>query len=158
MSEKEIVLKAETLELSKKILDNVEIDSKTGKGVEKENCFLQNLPATVTEEAVKDLEDYRTTYSSAATHAFGSLSIQALEKNADLSKTEIDLSFGVKDKLELSFDRSRSYPNTIAGNGEKIVKFGVVTAGVTMAATHNAGELKKVKNLLGQLAFDALNK
>lgn len=155
MSSKDIQLKPEVTALAEKLKAGITLDSTTGIGSAKEDLYDSNLPETLTPAIVKEVSDFNTTFVAAGAFAFGSLAVEAMAGNKNLERATVEIGMGGKDNLNLSIDRSKTFNNHLAGGGET-VKFGIVTPGYEVVAGKNAGQLKKARLLVGELAAAAL--
>jgi len=155
MSSKDITLKPEVHELSCKLKGGMKLDKSTGLGEATSSLYEDNLPESLTPEILKEVSDYNTTFIAAGAHAFGELAVEAMSGNKKLERATIDIPMAGKDSIGYSVERHRSYPNHL-GNGEPTEKFGIVTSNYQVQAGHNAGQLKKARLIIGELALEQL--
>lgn len=147
-------LKQEVLDLSKKLEGAIKIDKKTGDGTS-ENLYEANLPESLNMDVVKEVSNYNTTFIAAGAHAFGQLAVKAMSSNKDLEKAQIDIPMGHKDNLAINVQRVKESINHL-GDGEKIIKHGVVTVDYDVRSGKNGGELKKARAAIAALASEKL--
>lgn len=155
MSSKDISLKPEVVDLASKIKAGIKLDGKTGIGAEEGNLYEANLPESITPEIVKTISDFNSTFVAAGAFAFGELAVDAMKGNKDLERASVDIAMGGKDTLSLNVDRRKTFPNHLGGGGET-EKFGIVSASYEVIAGKNAGQLKKARTLIGEIALDSL--
>ena len=163
MSDKKITLKEEVLKLSTAIRAELSVDKQTGLVTgDSKKVYNENLPEGITEETVKSISDYNTTFVAGATHAVGEMAIDAMKANSNLERVSAELGFGYKDTLDLAVDRRVEIKNHLIKdeNGEPTtsVKYGSTKFGMNVHSSHNAGQLKAARNLINQMAEEALKK
>lgn len=150
-------LKDEVLAMSAKLEKAWTVDKKTGAGTPGEtNVYEELMPEGVTPEIAKAVGDYNTTFIAAGAHAFGKLSVAAMKSNKALEQTTIEVPMAGKDSVAYTVDRKKEHVNHLGGNGDKVEKFGVVTTSYNVRAGKNGGQLKAARNLIGELAMEAL--
>lgn len=154
---KKPALHDDVLELSTRLAKGIKVDSKAATAVAAEDMYKDNLPTGVTMEVVKAVSDYNTTFVAAGAHAFGQVAVDAMKANKKMDRISVDIPMGVKDNVSYTVDRLKEIPNRF-GNGETIVKHGVVTTSYEVRAGKNGGQLKAVRNLISELAAEALSK
>jgi hypothetical protein len=75
-----------------KVIENyIEINNKTGVGVEKESVFEKTLPSNLPIETVKAVNDHNSNFIAAGAYAFGQMAIKAMSKNASLEEADLKL-------------------------------------------------------------------
>jgi hypothetical protein len=55
-------------------------------------------------------------------------------------------------------NRQKTYVNHLTGNGEPVIKHGVLTTEYQVSGGRNSGQLKHVREELAEIATKALNK
>jgi len=150
-------LHQEVAALSEQLVKGITVDGKTATATAVETLYKDNLPEGLSMEAVKAVSDYNTTFVAAGTHAFGTVAIDAAKSHKKLEKVSIDIPMGVKDSLSLTFDRRQEIPNRF-GNGETIVKYGVIKPTYEVKAGKNGAQLKAARSVINELAAAALAK
>jgi len=143
-------------DLAKKIKEGVKIEVKDGAAVVTidENIAINQFsdPAA----AKKTFEELGT-FFPAATLAGGELAVPVFEANKDLEKIEFAFPLvGKKDTWNVAINRTSTTRNP-AKPEETITKYGSVSTGLDIyEADHKKGQLKKVKEHIGQTAAAAL--
>ena len=156
MAEKGVEVNEKVKTWSGKIKQNLEINKDTGLGSEKEPIFGLFLEEEgLTEDDFQKTNDYRTTFVAASTHAFGELAVDAMKGNKKLERATCDLALDGKDTLLIAVDRHKTYPNHL-GDGKPTEKYGVVSTSMDVYAGKNAGQLKKARQSIAELALAAL--
>lgn len=152
-------LKPRILELATAIQTGVEINKETGLGSEKEpnSIFAANLPEGLTVEIDQQLSEYKTDLGAAAVYASGQLAIDAMKANKALERVTVEIGMGGKDSFTTNVDRQKAFNNHLTGSGE-VIKYGVISTGYETIAGKNAGQLKKAKVAIGELALETLAK
>lgn len=148
-------IKPEVLELSEALEKELIIDTATGEGKE-EGLYLKHLPEGLTPEIDKAVDEYRTTFVAAGTHAFGKLAVNAMNDNSNLNSANVIFDIGHKNKLTVGVQRCAEF--TKPGTDEKVVRFGAVSAKYETHGATNAGELKKVRMDIAELASGMIGK
>ncbi len=146
--------------LCKKFEAAILLDAKTGVAPEAEGSCVhdENLPEGLTPALLEDYQKYRTDLIAAAGLALGNLSIEAMAKNKSLEQTETSLRMGPGSTLNMTFDRVRSYVNPQNKDGEKVVKYGVLTSVIEDSSTGKRGQLKIVRDELMATAMERFGK
>lgn len=145
------------LELSGRMAKGIKVDSKAATAVAAEDMYKDNLPTGVTMEVVKAVSEYNTNFVAAGAHAFGQAAVDAMKANKKMDRISVDIPMGMKDQVSYTVDRLKEIPNRF-GNGETIVKHGVVTTSYEVRAGKNGGQLKAVRNMISEMAATALSK
>jgi hypothetical protein len=140
------------LALSNKIMEGVELDAKTGIAKEKSETSLYdaNLPEGIKPETVVVIKDYDADFVAASAHAFGQMANQAAQSDTGFTNASLSLRGGHKDTISHTWDRSRTYPNRLAGDGAEVTKHGVLSTTFETRAGKNTGQLKSVRDLIAQ--------
>lgn len=156
MSEKEIKIKPEIRELADKFKAATQIE-KDGAATVTGDVFHDTLGEGLTKEIVEAVYDHRDNCNKAGQLAAGELFVDAMAKNSDLDRGTVSYGLGGKDVLNVTVDRSRTYPGAPgSGDSEKITKYGVVSATLDIVSTHNTGDVKKIRNLVAQYGLEQL--
>jgi hypothetical protein len=150
-------LKAEVLALSANISKAITIDNKAGTATAGETVYVDNLPEGLTQEVVKSVSDYNTTFVAASTHAFGVAAVDAFKANKKAERFAVEIPMIGKDNLSLSIDRTRESHNP-QDPTKKITTYGNVTASLKMKAGDNSGQFKLARTTIKELAFAAYGK
>jgi hypothetical protein len=136
--------------LSRKIMEGLEMDIQTGIAKERGSLYEENLPEGITATTVEAVKTYDADYVSASAYAFGQMANKAAQDNPQLTTGTCSLQGGYKDVVTHSWNRQRTYPNRLAGDGAEVVKHGVLTTVFETRAGKNAGQLKSVRDLIAQ--------
>jgi hypothetical protein len=146
-----VQIKETTTELAKSLKKGIEIDPKTGAATIAKDLYIKHLPDGLTEETYKQLSDYNTQFTAAATLAAGQ---SALDHGKKLKADKIEFSFPMvgKDSLDLVWHKRRETHNP-QDPDQKIVKFGAIgTPSFSVHATKNSGQLGAVRTHLTEEA------
>lgn len=151
-------VKAEVLALAETIEAGLLHEKKSTVITEKEegSLYEANLPEGLTPEIVNAVSDYNTTFVAAGAHACGKMAVEAMAKDKTVTEITGQIKMGKRDKVGYTIARSKEYENRLAGDGVKTEKFGVVTTSYEVQGGTNKGQLKAVRNLIGELANAAL--
>ena len=144
------------LEMSGKILECLKIDGRNGAITAEENTFEKTLPEDLTMDIVNKVSDHNTTFVAAGVHAMGQMAIESMGQHKNLDSASGTIKMGGKDTLEVGIDRSRTYANRLQEGATDVVKYGVTDIDYTVVAGKNAGQLKKVKQAIGEYAHEHL--
>lgn len=152
------VLSDKVIALATLLEERLQVDKKAGVLTEKAgevDLFSSTLPAEYTIEDVNTLDDHKTTFVAASTYVGGKLAVEAMKGNKDLKVVTGEIAMGKHTSVSLNIERSHTYSNHLAGEGEKTVKYGVVTVSLDTKAGHNSGQLKAARKLVGELGLAA---
>lgn len=128
---------------------------KEGKIEVDANTYIQTLPAGLTEEIVKQVEDHNANFYPAATRAVGLLANKHIKKDKDLEKVEATVPLFGKNKLELTVERKHTFPNPADAANPKTVFGNVKVSLVTQSARASRGVMDQVRKDLQEDAFAA---
>ena len=146
-------LKVYTRSLAELVKSDAKIDKATGTVTVGADLFARSLPEGMTVEQVAAVHEHEAQFAAAGALALGELSIPAMKKNKELEQTKLSIPATGKDSFEFTFNRSRMVPD---GNGGQKEKFGTSNIEFNMYGMGSSrGEIKKVKPLLAEQAFDA---
>lgn len=157
MTVKNLQLKPEVASLAEILKKGISVDNQTGTGTAEDSLYDSNLPESLTPEIVKSVSDYNTTFAAAGTFAIGELAVEAMSSNKNLDRVSASIAMGGKDSLNVNVDRSREFTNHLGGGG-LTEKFGVTNVSYEVVAGKNAGQLKKARMMIGELALEQLKK
>lgn len=153
------VLKAEVQALSDKIRNGgLEINKTDGVVTETKSNYDDNLPEGITSEVVEKISDYNTRFVAASAHAFGALSVEAMQKNKKLDVTSGELKLGPKDMVRHAMTRSKDYSFGSGNERKTVTKVGVLATEVDVKGGHNSGQLKVARQIVGLIATEKLSK
>lgn len=151
-------VKPEIATLAAAIKTDISIDGKEGTSKVEENIFLKNAPEGLTLETFDAVRNYRTNFVAAGALAVGELAVSAMAGHKKLEQVSVDVALDGKDAVHYTVDRKKVTVDQIHNKGAEIVKYGVVTTGLTMQAGKNTGQLKVARAQIGALALAALAK
>ena len=157
MSTKETTSKIDesVLTLSKKLAASIEI-AKDGTVKIEPDLYKNNLPEEVPLAVAEKLQDYNSTFFAASAHAFGDAALGHMKKHADTKVLSGSFDMLGKDTWSVGVERSKSFPNPKKPE-ESIVVYGAITGKLEVnEARMKAGQLKRVKEELGEAALKAL--
>lgn len=156
MSEKEIKLSPEIRELADKFKAVTKVEKDGTSNVETD-VFTDTLKEGITKEIVETVYEHRDNCIRASQLAAGELFVDAMSKNDGLEKGSVVYGLGGSDRINITVDRSRSYPGGPGStDGEKVIKYGIVTPTIEIDSTRNTGDTKRVRNLVAQYAMEKL--
>ncbi len=119
------------------------------------DAFKECIPESLTEQLIREVNDYQTNYVAAAGLAFGEAAIRTLKSDSKLDRVNGEFSMHGRNKAEFVLDRSRTYDNRL-GDGEKVQKFGVLSTTYHVKTGRNVGDLAAIKAHLNEMAAKAL--
>lgn len=151
-------VKDEIAVLSKAIADDLTVDAKASTMAAAEDIYSKNLPEGLSMTVVDQVRDYNTAFVAAGAHAVGKIAVEAMTTHKKLDQLSVEIGMGGKDAVHYSVDRKKVTIDQIHNKGAEIVKYGVVTTGLTVGAGKNAGQLKVARAEIGALALAALAK
>lgn len=143
-------------ELKAAFTKNVTLEGNVGKPTE--DFYKSVLPEDLPIETVERVSQFNTAFIAAGASAFGEMSVAAMKKNKSLEETELVVPMVGKDNVSYSVVRRRENINPQDPKGDPIVKYGVVTTKYEVHGGVNAGELKKARTSVMELAAEALKK
>lgn len=113
------------------------------------------LPEGLTEEDVDRVQRHHANLATAVHIALGHVAAPYMKKHKDVNSIELNMPLR-KDALEAVIERRKEYPGRGEG-AEKIVKWGVITAGITThGAVSSRGTVKKARAYINQFTQDTL--
>lgn len=138
-------LSEEVIKLASSIREQLEVDTDTGIVTEKDTggAYDSNLPAGITKETIKTINNYNTTYVAAGTYAVGQVALEAFSANNKLNRCSGKLRIGHKDDLEVIVDKSEKSEYTIHGS-------------LDIRAAKNSGQLKAARDAIKEMGANAL--
>lgn len=117
--------------------------------------YEKNLPEGLSMDGAKKYHDYNCDFAAAGRLAFSEMSVEAMVSDKNLETVTGEIPMVGKDVFTFKIDRSRTYPDSI-NKGPDTVKYGVSTAGITMEATKNIGQMNVIKNHIYEMAKEKL--
>lgn len=150
------------LEMAKAIEAELTLDNKTGIVAAGEGIYEKTLPENLTIDTVKAVSTHNANFVAAGSYAVGSMAVAAMAKHKNLERVSSEIKMAGKDVLNVAVERSKDFVNHLKrdekGEPEKSIRFGVVTTGYEVRAGKNAGELKKVRSAIADMAMAKLSK
>ncbi len=153
-------MKPETVQLSEKLQQTYVKDETAGIISDPENTstYLQNLPEGLTPEIVDQKDNYDSTYIAASLHAAGVIATDMMKSNKKLETVTGEFQMGSNAVSHAITRRSEYRAPGSASDAEPIVKFGTATTKVEVRGAHNAGELRKARLDIGEMATEKLGR
>lgn len=141
-----------------------------GKEEKPGSLFKSNLPKNLTQEMVKNVNEYTKNFVTASSLAAGELAIEAMAKDKRVKDVQVDLRLMNYNSLSHSIDRQRSFKDTKNGkvigkdaNGKEIREPVDIVKKAFMLTTFNScydknssGDLKLVRSMISEMAKDKL--
>ncbi len=143
-------------DLAKKLKDKIKVDSTTGVGTADDSIYKDTLPEGVTMKTVEAVKRHDRDFIAAGAEVFGSLAIDAMAKNKKLENASLSIPMSKDDQVSYNVDRHRQYQNHLSGDGKPVDKFGILTTTYEAKGGKNAGDLKKVRVGLQEVAAKKL--
>lgn len=112
------------------------------------DLIADNLPPELSMADIKRVQKHRGEVVAAAVLALGNKALPVMGKNKDLEKVSTSFKLG-SDKIDLAIDREKQFND---GKGGKLTKHGYVSVGYTASGATNAGEFKKVRQIIADEA------
>jgi hypothetical protein len=149
-------IKPETRELTDNIKNTTQIKS-DGTAIVDPETYVKNLPTGLTKEIVQDVRAYDTRFLAASALAVGELSEPVMKKHQALESVTAVFPMTGKDDMTVQYDRTRTKTTKDdAGNVTGTsTTYGAVSVAMHLHGTKNAGDFKKVKNMLTESALAA---
>jgi hypothetical protein len=107
-----------------------------------------NLPDDLTIGQIKKVQKHRGEVVAALSLALSHKALPLMDKNKELEKISTSIKIG-GDKLDLAIEREREFND---GSGGKLKKYGYLSVGYTATGATNAGEFKKVRQVIADEA------
>lgn len=150
-------IKTEVTELATKLASSFNIDKTSGKTEVTGDPFKDNMPEGLTEEAVKQVDDYRYTFVAATGKAIGEAAIAAMTGNKKLESVEGTFNLGGKSEVTHQILKSKEVFNP--STKETGTKYGAMTTVVkTTLDNQKVGQIGAVRASIGELAVQQLAK
>lgn len=142
-------LKEGTAKLSAELQKLLDIDTKTGIGSISQDAYEQLLPADIDLSIVKRLQEHHTTLYAAAFDAVATKATELGGKHKGLTEVSVGFPLLGKDRLDVTWTRSKEVNDGIQKAGEppvaKKTVYGVMAGKLTTTGTStSSGELGKV--------------
>lgn len=156
MSNEENKVSDNVTDLAKKLMDKIKVDEKTGVGTAEEGIYKDTLPEGITMKTVEAIKRHDRDFIAAGAEVFGTLAIEAMAKNKKLEEASLSIGMSKVDSVTYHVDRHRQYQNHLSGDGKPVDKFGILTTTYEAKGGKNAGDLKKVRLGLQEIAAKKL--
>lgn len=138
-------ISAKTIELSEQLKNDVVIND---KGIEvTKDAYEKTLPEGITMDTVQQLQQHDTNFVAAACKAVGEKAFEHMKDNKDVKQMSAQVNMG-NNTLATTIQRERQYPNPEGGTS---TTYGSMTPRITVGATGNRGDLKKVKSMVADM-------
>ena len=142
--------------LAKLLKDKIKVDKDTGVGEADEGIYKDTLPEGLTMKTVEQVKRHDRDFIAAGAQVFGELAVEAMAKNKKLETAELSIGMTKMDSVGYHMDRHRQYQNHLSGDGATVDKYGILTTTYEVKGGKNAGDLKKVRLGLQELAAKKL--
>lgn len=126
-----------------------------GSGVLADDIFERTLPADVTLDTVKRVQNHTLDFANGLTLALGEAGIEHLNGHLDLASVNVRAKLG-NDTVASEFHRTREGRNP--ATGETVVKYGAVSTKYTTGVGAGRGDYKRVQEHLSESAAAVFNK
>lgn len=147
-------LKDEVKTLAAALTKGITVKADGTTDVQKD-LYTANLPEGLTEDTVKAVSTYNSTFVAAGAKAVGTLAVEAMAKHKAVDSVSASLSMTGRDHVDYTVHRQKEYPNP--AGGDKIVKKGVVDASLhVQGGVTKAGQLKIAREQIAELAIKSL--
>lgn len=156
MSSEENKVSDNVTDLAKKLLGKIKIDEKTGIGTADDGIYKDTLPDGISMKTVETLKRHDRDFIAAGAEVFGTLAIEAMAKNKKLEEASLSIGMSKVDSVSYHMDRHKQYQNHLSGNGAPVDKYGTLTTTYEAKGGKNAGDLKKVRVSLQEIAAKKL--
>lgn len=148
----------EVLNLSAEMKKAMKVDKATGIGEAEESLYKNLLPEGLTMKTVTAVKDHDRDFIAAGALAFGELAIEAMSSNNKLTNASLNVPMTKLDNVSYNMERHREYKNHLTGHGAVVDKYGILTTTYEVKGGKNAGDLKKVRVDLQEMAAKKLAK
>lgn len=142
--------------LAAALKDKMKVDKTTGIGEPAENLYKDTLPEGLDIKTVEQVKAHDRNFIAAGAQVFGELGIEAMASNKKLTSAEINIQMSKHDNVSYHLERHRQYQNHLSGDGATVEKYGILTTTYEVKGGKNAGDLKKVRLGLQELASKKL--
>lgn len=151
----ELKLAPEIIDLSKKIEKEISFNE-AGVASLGKDFYESTLPEGLTTDMVSKIQKHHQNLASATGLALTNTAVPYMKKHKDINTVELVMPV-LKDKLEGSFDRSKTYPARGEG-AEPLTKYGVLNMNFTVnGAVNQRGTLKKIRGYANEFAASQLS-
>ena len=144
------------LDLAAKMKGKIKVDQATGVGEAEDTVYKDLLPEGLTLKTVEQVKRHDRDFIAAGAQVFGELAIEAMTKNKKLEEAQVSIGMTKMDNVSYHLDRHRQYPGHLTGDGKPVDKYGILTTTYEIKGGKNAGDLKKVRVELQDMAAKKL--
>ncbi len=144
------------LDLAAKLKGKIKIDQATGVGEAEDTIYKDLLPEGLTLKTVEPVKRHDRDFIAAGAQVFGELAVEAMVKNKKLEEAQVSIGMTKMDNVSYHMDRHRQYPGHLTGDGKPVDKYGILTTTYEIKGGKNAGDLKKVRVELQEMAAKKL--
>lgn len=144
------------LDLAAKLKGKIKVDQATGVGEAEDTVYKDLLPEGLTLKTVEQVKRHDRDFIAAGAQVFGELAIEAMTKNKKLEEAQVSIGMTKMDNVSYYMDRHHQYPGHFTGDGKPVDKYGILTTTYEIKGGKNAGDLKKVRIELQDMAAKKL--
>lgn len=150
-------IKDEVSSLADKLGKSFTIDKASGKAEVAGDPFKDHMPEGMTDDQIKQVDDYRYTFIAATGKAVGEAAVAAMASNKKLEAVEATFSIG--NKAEATHEVLREKKVFNPSTKEETTKYGAMTTKVkTVLDNQKTGQIGAVRSSIGELAVSKLAK
>ncbi len=135
---------------------NITVENNEATATIDKKFFVNNLPAGLTEESVRQLKDYTVLTSLAGTLAFGEKLAPVLAKDKDIKSGELVIPMTGRDKVVINIPRESSQRNPSTGESKTV--YGRARIDVEHYGLQKSQDLTNIRGHLNELFEKSLNK
>jgi len=150
-----MTIKDNIKELSQTLKSGLETEGTEIKEKDPGSLYKENIPEGLDEKIIKKVSDYNTDFIAASDLAVSELGLEMMKDDSSIERVTSTISM-LSDKVSFAMDRKKTYPNHL-GDGKEVVKYGVVNVNYSVKGGKNAGQLKKVRAEINELAEKLLS-
>ncbi len=149
-------LKQSTLDLAELIQKELKYD-KDSHTISGDDVYTKHIPDGLTEDIIDQVDGYNTTFIAASARAVGNIAVEHMAKSKTLDSVTAQFDMGKHNHITHEVLREKNFPNP-ADTGNPITKHGAIFSVYKVYAGRNAGELKKVRAEIEEMAKEKLVK
>lgn len=139
-------------DLANSIKENLQVEGSNIKEKESHSAYYNNLPDGITKDQVETISKYNGKFITAAHVAIGDLASDIFKKDKSIDTVEAEVGyFGKNDSINVTVNRSKTYNNFLAKEGEpkEITKQLVMSTTVETSSAKGVS-LKAVKESMSE--------
>lgn len=157
MADEKPTIKDEVRSIANTVKKSLTLDKASGVFSVEGDPYKDTLPDDLTMKTVISVHDHDANFVAGSTLAFGELSIEAMSKDKKLTQTEVHIPTDRRNMVDITMDRHRSYTDrmTDPANPKPVEKYGVINASFDFKPGKNTGQVKQVREMLGEAAEKA---